>query len=68
MCVCVNLVATHVVTLVHDHRFVALVVLPDIQTGFRALVLYLRHIQVNTPGQSGKPVNPYLKTRFALMA
>lgn len=36
------LVAAHVVTLVHDHRFAALVVLPDIQTGFRALVLNLR--------------------------
>lgn len=67
VCVCVSayLVATHVVTLVHDHRFFALVVLPDIQTGFRALVLNLRHIQVNNPWSIW---SHYLKTRVALMA
>ena len=40
------LVATHVVTLVHDHRFATIVVLSDIQAACRALVLNLRQKQV----------------------
>lgn len=40
--VLVYLVAAHVVTLVHDHRFATFVALSNIQAGFRALVLNLR--------------------------
>lgn len=46
VCVPLHLVATHVVTLVHDHRFATFVVLSNIQTGFRAVVLNLRYTRV----------------------